>query len=180
MQIASFVLILAVASTGSPAQRMSEVKRPTRTEALLMLKKCESFYSKPCARYREEYQIGLENVAEHLISLYEHGDKELLHPLLDAGLKSDGALSQSLGSFYGELLAKHPKTFMTALVKRPVPEQRELAFMAGVMDGSGMPEDKLRKVRTALRQLAAQKQTRLVSVVNLCLDEVNKANRSNR
>ncbi len=76
-----------------------------------------------------------EGTAEYLIGLYKRGDKSLLMPLLDAGLVSDGALSASLGVFYGELLSEEPRTLLKALASRPRKEQRRLAWHAGKMDG---------------------------------------------
>lgn len=133
-----------------------------------MLKGCtRSLYSEGCN----------EDTAEYLIGLYQRGDKPLLEPLLDAGLVSDGALSESLGSFYGELLSKEPSTFLKALASRPKKEQRQLAWLAGAMDGSGMPEEMLHHVRAALSKMGAQRRNRLSAVARLSLSEVNRANR---
>src|SRR6266550_650308 len=53
-----------------------------------------------------------EDTAGEVIKLYNHGDKTVLKPLLDAGLTSDGALSEMLGDFYAELLLKRPLEFL--------------------------------------------------------------------
>jgi hypothetical protein len=112
-----------------------------RKKALAMLKVCNrSLYSEGCN----------EGTAEYLIGLYQRGDKPLLDPLLDAGLVSDGALSESLGSFYGELLSNEPLTFLKALASRPRKEQHQLAWLAGAMDGGGMPKEMLRQMRAVL------------------------------
>lgn len=87
-----------------------------------------------------------ENAAEYLIGLFKRRDRALLPPLLDAGLVSDGALAESLGDFYGELLWKEPRTFLKALASRRRSDQRHLARLAGGMDGSGMPDEMLREV----------------------------------
>lgn len=77
--------------------------------------------------------IGLENAndceaaANYGMDLFDRGDKAFLNPLLDVGLKSDGALSEGLGVFFAAVLQKEPERFLQTLLKRPVREQRELA-----------------------------------------------------
>jgi hypothetical protein len=117
-----------------------------------------------------------ENAAEHLIALFERGDKSLLQPLLDAGLVSDGALSESLGVFYADLLWKEPRIFLRALASRPRSEQHSLASLAGSTDGSGMPVKMLREVRAELEKLGRQR-NRLAPVARLSLAEVIRANK---
>jgi hypothetical protein len=121
-----------------------------------------------------------EDASEYLIGLFKRGDKALLGPLIDAGLVSDGALSASLGVFYGDLLWKEPRTFLKALASRSKEDQRQLASLAGAMDGSGMPREMLAKVRATLRKMGAQKRNRLSPVARLSLSEVNRANRVER
>lgn len=99
-----------------------------------------------------------------------------LGPLLDAGLVSDGALSPSLGTCYGELLSKELRTFLKAFASRPRKEQRQLARHAGTMDGSGMAKERLQHVRAVLNKLGAQRHDCLSAVARLSLAEVNRAN----
>jgi hypothetical protein len=160
------ILLIALAFSPARAQNQSAGQSLSRENALAMLKGCSrSLYSEGCN----------EGTAEYLIGLYNQGDKALLDPLLEAGNFSDGALSQSLGSFYGELLWKEPHTFLKALSSRPKKEQRHLAWLAGAMDGSGMPKEMLLEVQAKLRKIAAQKR-RFSSVARLSLSEVNRAN----
>src|SRR5918993_5212575 len=49
-----------------------------------------------------------EEFVANVIDLYNRGDYSLLKPLLDAGLSSDGALSQELGGFYSNVLSRNP------------------------------------------------------------------------
>src|SRR6266550_4498884 len=91
------------------SQKMNMGQSLNRKSALNKPKGCtQSRSSKGCN----------EDTAEYLIGLYKRGDKALLSPLLDAGLVSDGALSESLGSFYGELLWKEPRELLRALNPR--------------------------------------------------------------
>jgi hypothetical protein len=159
------ILLLAVICLHANAQGAGQSL--TRKKALAMLKgSSRSLYSEGCN----------EGTAEYLIGLYRRGDKSLLGPLLDAGLVSDGALSQSLDSFYGELLSKEPRTFLNALASRPRKEQRQLAWLAGAMDGSGMSKEMLQHVRAVLGKIGEQRRNRLSPVARLSLAEVNRAN----
>ncbi len=88
-----------------------------RERALAMLK--------GCARNRL-YRGCNEDTAEYLIGLYKSGDKSLLDPLVDAGFFSDGALSETLGSFYGELLSERPIELLNALHSRTRKDQEKL------------------------------------------------------
>src|SRR5215471_11757396 len=79
-----------------------------------------------------------EDTAGYLIGLYDHGDHSLLPPLLNAGLHSDGALSEILGDFYSNVLSNKPRAFLSAVRSRPVNQQRHLCWLAGDTDGGGM------------------------------------------
>lgn len=159
------ILLMTLVFSLAQSQKMSSSQSLNRKKALAMLKGCSrSLSSEGCN----------EDTAGYLIGLYKRGDKGLLSALLDAGLVSDGALSESLGSFYGELLWKEPDELLKALVSRPKKEQHKLASSAAAMDGSGMPKDMLREVKSKLSKIAGQKHSRLSPVARLCLSELNK------
>jgi hypothetical protein len=109
-----------------------------------------------------------------LIGLHDRGDHNLLNPLVDAGVSSDGALAEILGTFYSSVLSKSPRTFLASVRLRPFKEQRHLCWMAGATDGSGMPKDILQDVQRSLRRISSHRQDRLSSVANICLTEVNR------
>src|SRR5262249_10189355 len=119
-----------------------------------------------------------EDTAEYLIRLYNRGDRSLLRPLLDAGLNSDGALAEILGDFYSDTLSKHPRTFLSSLRSRPIDQQRQLCWMAGNTDGSGMGTEMLRDVRHSLRVTSSRSNDSLSPVARVCLVNVNRANAS--
>ncbi len=147
--------------------KMSIGQSLNRKSAIAKLKGCtRSLSSEGCN----------EVTAEYLIGLYKRGDKALLSPLLDAGLVSDGALSESLGSFYGELLSKEPRELLKALSSRPQKAQHKLAWLAAIMDGSGMPKEMFVEARSRLRKIAGQRRSSLAGVARLCLMELEKAN----
>jgi len=142
----------------------------TRSTALRTLKGCAT----------RPITLGCsEDTAGYLIKLYEHGDKSLLKPLLDAGLTSDGALAEILGDFYSNVLWKNPREFLERLKLRSKNEQLGLSRLAATTDGSGMGGDMLRDVRRNLRQIESQR-GRLGPVARICLREVNKANATNQ
>ena len=166
--ILTSIFLFATVSFATHAQPQAKGQSLNRKKALAMLKGCSrSLSSEGCN----------EDTAQYLIGLYQSGDNSLLVPLLDAGLVSDGALSASLGVFYGELLSKEPHTFLKAIASRPRKEQRQLAWLAGAMDGSGMPKEMLREVRVELSRIGAQRRNLLSSVARLSLAEVNRANK---
>ena len=140
---------------------------PTRARALAQLKGCSN---RPVA-------LGCdENTAIYLIRLYQRGDSSLLHPLLDAGRRSDGALSAALADFYSEVLWKSPERFLRALATRPPKEQYDLARLAGGTDGSGMPDKMLEDVRKSLKRVVVGRRGTLVVVARRVLIAVDEAN----
>jgi hypothetical protein len=110
--------------------------------------------------------------------LYDQGDRSVLTPLLDAGLSSDGALSQSLGWFYSNVLTRNPRTFLAGIRSRPVKQKRQLCWMAGAVDGSGMEPAMLNSVRRSLRVISSRRNDQLSSVARVCWANVNRANAS--
>ena len=88
----------------------------------------------------------------------------MLKSLLDALPYSDGAMSEGLGTFYSDLLHKHPRTFIRAIAGRPRKERYELCMAAGETDGSGMYDSMLRDVRMSLRRIAAGRNNGLAPV----------------
>jgi hypothetical protein len=119
-----------------------------------------------------------EDTAGYLIGLYEQGDHSLLPPLLNAGLRSDGALSEILGDFYSNVLSRSPRAFLSAVNSRPRTQQRHLCWMAGSTDGSGMGTETLRHVRHSLRVISSRRNDSLSSVARICLANVTRANAS--
>ena len=164
------VMFLPLNGTATQAQGTRAVGATNRANALRTLKGCST----------RPVTLGCsEDTAQYLIGLYDHGDQALLTPLLDAGMASDGALSESLGNFYAKVLWKASRTFLAALYVRPLAEQRHLSRMAGATDGSGMPPKVLHDVRRTLCETSSQRGW-LSSVARICLAEVNRANASEK
>jgi hypothetical protein len=138
----------------------------SRSQALRMIKGCAT---------RPVTLNCSEETAEYLTALYKRGDHALLRPLLDAGLHSDGALSEWLGTFYSDVLYSRPRTFLSGLSLRPREQQHSLCWLAGSTDGSGMRASTLHKVRSSLRSISSGNDS-LANVAKVCLYEVNRTN----
>jgi len=138
----------------------------SRSEALRILKGCST---------RPVTLNCSEDTAEYLVNLYNLGDHSLLPPLLDAGLHSDAAMSELLGTFYSDVLVLRPRSFLSSLQSRPRKQQSYLCSMAGYTDGGGLERSQFRKVKNSLHTLSRRKDY-LARVAGVCLSEINRAN----
>lgn len=93
-----------------------------------------------------------EDTADFLIGLYHGGHRDVLAPLLRAGLHSDGALSELLGPFYGEVLVTGPSDFLAALRQLTAPGQESVCTLAGGADGGGMEPNRFQQAKERLRR----------------------------
>jgi hypothetical protein len=74
-----------------------------------------------------------DDTAGYVIGLYHGGHRDVLTPLLRAGSHSDGALSELLGPFYGEVLVTEPSEFIVALHQLTTQAQGAVCTLAGAM-----------------------------------------------
>jgi hypothetical protein len=111
-------------------------------------------------------------IAEHLMELCRRGDPSLFQTLFDVSARADGAYAQSLGVFYSDMLWEQPEQFIEALESRPREERREFCYRAGVEDGGGMNEGRLRDVLGSLRRLSARHDNSLAPVARTCTSGV--------
>ena len=146
--VTGVILIITVSIRVFSFAAVQEViNRKNRANALATLKGCAT----------RPVTLGCsEGTAEYLITLYEKGDKTLLKPLLDAGLTSDGALSQVLGDFYSNVLWKNPRAFLQGLKLYSKKDQQSLSRLAATTDGSGMAVEMLRDVRRNLQKIESE------------------------
>jgi len=167
----STAVLVFIATSAASAQAQGAPRTKNKGRVISALRKCtHKTPSSDCV-----------DVADEAIEMYRRGDKTLLKPLLDLGLRSDGFLSEILFSFFGEdVLQKSPRLFLNAIASRPKSQQRELAFLVGTMDGSGMPENVLKEVRAKLRHISRQRNDPLAQIAKLCLSRVEAANRASR
>ncbi|MDT7541033.1 MAG: hypothetical protein QOE33_937 [Acidobacteriota bacterium] len=155
-------------STVEAKPRTSRVSR--RSQLLEELKKCVS--PRPQNQCDE---MSVDEVAE----LYKQGDKNVMTNLMDVAPHSDGALSESLGVFFGELICEKPRTFLAAVARRPRSERENLLFLASAGDGSGMPCRHLPVLRRRLKNISTNRSDKLSSLARECLVQVNKNNKTN-
>ncbi|PYP83187.1 MAG: hypothetical protein DMF61_23980 [Blastocatellia bacterium AA13] len=166
-----FSVVLLILSSSICASAQVDRAKTDRKKIIAALHKCSTKAS----------TSDCEVAAEQAIDLFHRGDKQILASLLDLGLKSDGDLAELIGSFLGEdVLWKNPRLFLNAIVSRPRRQQEELSFSAGAMDGSGMPKEILRGVRSNLRRMSRQQNEPLAAIARLCLSRVEAANRAAR
>ena len=159
------IVLIAVAFVLCPLSVSAQM--PTnRSEGLKILKGCAT---------RPTTLNCNEDTADYLVKLYNRGDRSLFRPLLDAGLTSDGALSELLGDFYSEVLSTKPRMFLRSLRSRPKKQQKFFCSMAGSTDGSGMNDTTLRRTRSSLRALSSHNDD-LAAIAKVCLIEVDRAN----
>ncbi len=99
-----------------------------------------------------------EQLAEYLYRLYLKGDKSLVKPLFALAKGSDGAMSESLGSAYAEMIEKNTSLFLQALSKLPVAEQKNIIELTIRQDGSCSPQCLPLKTRKLLQRIARNHQ----------------------
>lgn len=137
----------------TPAQ---QAKRITHEKALSIMKSCHS----------KSFSICNEDTGMKVIRRYWSGDRVLLKPLLDAHKVSDGALSEELTVFYGDVLEKRTETFLAALSHRSKQEQRSIAHDTIEM----LNEKASKRSRQNLQRIAASHE-QLSPTASLCLKE---------
>jgi len=93
-------------------------------------------------------------VADYLMELCRRGDFSLFRLLFDMSRKADGAFSESLGSFYSDMLYEQPEQFLRALSPYPKNKQRALCSAAGFEDGGGMAEERFLNIHKSLSDIS--------------------------
>jgi hypothetical protein len=94
-----------------------------------------------------------EDSAEMVERLYWSGDKSLLVPLMDMVRHSDGALSESLGSFLSDVLSKEPRAYLRGIASFESETRRRIERLTGLSDGGGLsPGQRLAIRRNAKRR----------------------------
>jgi hypothetical protein len=162
--------LLALVLVSAPFDRSFALTKnsPTRRAKLLAtLRRCSPNSRGPVC----------ENATEEAIKRFNRGDEAMLQPLIGLGPNSDAFVAEMLGDFYGKTLWKRPRLFLRAIASHSIKEQREIARHAATMDGGGMPDKMLRDVRSRLRRLAREQDSRLADSARICLQEVEAGNK---
>jgi len=120
-------------------------------------------------------------ISGFLKGLFGRGDRALLRPLLAmGGLPTDGAFSESLGSFYADTLRAQPRLFLKTLIGFPLKIQRADAMLAGLVDGGGMEPAMFHDVYRSLRRISSNPSDSLARVARVCLIEIKEAHSQTR
>jgi hypothetical protein len=114
-----------------------------------------------------------------VFQLYRRGDKSVLNNLMDVAPHSDGALAEALGDTFGEILCAKPRTFLSAVAKRPRKEHDTILFLATAGDGSGMGCRQIPALRRRLNSISMRRGDLLSSLARECLIQLDKNNRDN-
>lgn len=169
--ILALLLAAAPALFALPAAQEEDIStvKMTRARALRGLRSCAK---RPRGAGCSDYS------SDFLINRYfrMRDDLEVLKVLLDTEPYGDGALSEGLGTFYGEMLEKRPRVFLRAIAGRPAKERRAVCDAAGRADGGGMSEKGLRSVRANLGRVARGRDARLARVARACWAAASEAN----
>lgn len=166
----TYIFILAISLALCAHSAIAQDKKMSRQAALADLKKCPAI----------ESETSCASNAIFLIKLYNRGERTLLTPLLDAGVKSDAALSEALGEFFAGVLEKRPLDFLSGLANRPKTKQATLALLAAAGDGSGNSKSWERKVKNSLKKIALKNRGRLALTAKICLREIDKYDANQR
>lgn len=100
-----------------------------------------------------------EDTAGFVMELYRRGDRALLSPLVEAGVRADGALAEGLAAFYGELLTQDARLMVSVLRQRPSSEQDKVCELAA----TGVPQDKAQEIQTVLAGMRGKAAGRCLS-----------------
>ncbi len=114
-----------------------------------------------------------EQLVEYLYRLYLKGDKSLVKPLFVLANGSDGAMSESLGSVYAEMIEKNTSLFLQALSKFLLTKQKHIIELTIRQDGSCTPKCLPVKVRKHLRQISLDRASPLQKIARLVVYEMN-------
>jgi hypothetical protein len=168
MRPAGLVLIALFLSclSASAAQHRGPLAA-RRAELLRELRKCVYPHKPGCS----------EDSVDRVAGLYKQGDTGVLPKLMDVAPHSDGALAESLGVFFSDLLCHQPRTFLRAVATRPRSEQDDLLTMAAVADGGGMGCFKgMAALRRRLKEMSRNRNDRLAGLAKTCLAQINEHN----
>lgn len=127
-----------------------------------------------CRKYKPtdlDYECD-EDAAWYLHKLYLKGDKLVIKPLFASAKGSDGALSETLGSAYAELIDKDTSLFLQTLSKFPLSEQKPIIDLTIRQDGSCTPQCLSLKTRKLLQRIARNPRHRLRKPAKLFVHEM--------
>ncbi len=141
--------------------------RTNKTRLLTIVQSCRKY--KPTDW---DYECD-EDAAWFLHKLYLKGDKSLIRQLFASSKGSDGALSETLGSAYAEIVEKDTFLFLQSLAKFPSLEQKHLIDLTIMQDGSCTPSCLPLKTRILIQQIAKSHRNHLQKASSLFVQEMS-------
>lgn len=112
-----------------------------------------------------------EDTVALVIGLYASGHTDVLQALVDAGArKPDGALAESLGTFYFDVLKTNAAALVDRLKSVDQRGQNGACRLAGRTDGSGINSDDLNKVAAQMQKIGGD-------IASRCLRQIEEANK---
>jgi hypothetical protein len=159
------VLLLTLLSTAPPSTECS----PTPKHKKVILARLEK-----CNHTPRPFN-NCDDIAGEVLTWYDCGDSSLIDPLLAASAHSDGAMSDLLGVFLGDLAVAKPELLLRHVSRRSVAEQQAIADLT--LDGGEIADDQLPKFHAALKRLASSRDARIAKTSRMwlkVLEDVHK------
>ncbi len=100
----------------------------------------------------------------------ESGDTTILNLMFDLVYKSDGYVSEGLGSHFGSLFLSKPEYFIKCASNRPKPNQKSIAELTFAEDGGGMRPEEFIQARNYLKKYQSFKNSKIRSSAILFLE----------
>ena len=148
--------LLLAFSAGALSDACIPPKAAHKKEVLSALAKCSHVPPRP---------NNCDDVAGEVLTWYECGDSALLDPLLGASAYSDGALSDLLGGFLGDLIVGHPDLLLRHVSRRSASEQEAIGQLT--LDSDEIPVDQIPKVQADLKRLASSRDQRVAKAARI-------------
>src|SRR5438874_9312281 len=141
-------LLLTLLSSGPPSTECSPTAKHKKA-VMAALARCNGT-SRP---------NNCDDIAGEVLTWYRCGESTLIDPLLAASAHSDGAMSDLLGGFLGDLIVAKPELLLRHVSRRSTVEQQAIGQLA--LDGGEISDEAIQKVEADLKRLASSRDTRI-------------------
>lgn len=101
--------------------------------------------------------------------LVQNGDTLVLSELINLSFKSDGYVSEYIGTILGDLMLNKTEFLLNALIHKKKEDQKWIATFSYYTDGSGMPQTDYDKIEAKLIRIMLNDQNKLSKVAEICL-----------
>jgi hypothetical protein len=102
-------------------------------------------------------------------NLVQNGDTLILSELINLSFKSDGYVSEYIGTILGDLILNKTEFFLNALINKTEEDQKRIATFSFYTDGSGMPLTDYDKIEAKLKKIKLNNHNKLSKVAEICL-----------